>query len=52
LGPNYRVRLYSSTLYTKSEQMQAEHSINSAYSRFEYAIKSQETKRKYVRRLE
>ena len=32
--------------------MQAQKFTNSAYSRFEYAIKSQETKRKYVRRLE
>jgi integrase len=32
--------------------VQAEDFTNSAYSRFEYAIKSQETKRKYVRRLE
>ena len=32
--------------------MQAQNFTNSAYSRFEYAIKSEETKRKYVRRLE
>jgi hypothetical protein len=32
--------------------VQAEDSTNRAYSRFEYAIKSHETKRKYVRRLE
>ena len=32
--------------------MQPQDLTNSAYSRFEYAIKSQETKRKYVRRLE
>jgi integrase len=34
-------------------QMKAEYSLNGgAYSRFEYGIKSEETRRKYVRRLE
>lgn len=35
-------------MYIRSSQ----ESIGNAYSRFEYAIKSEETKRKYIRRLE
>jgi len=46
LGPNFRVRLYGPPLYTNYEKMQAEPFVNSAYSRFEYAIKSPETHEK------